>query len=401
MTALPLSGLRILSFEQFGAGPYCSMFLADMGAEVIKIENPATGGDFARDTGPYFLGPHDSLFYQCFNLNKRSLALDLKHPDGRKAFEDLVARSDAVLNNLRGSQPAKLRLDYPSLKAVNPRIVCGHLSAYGRDNSRAAWPGYDYLMQAECGFLSVTGEPDGPPARFGLSIVDFMTGTMMAYAASATLCGLKSGALTQGCDIDLTLMDAALHQLTYPGIWYLNEGLVTGRVPRGAHPSITPSQLQKTKDGWVFVMCQSPKFWELLIDALGRPDLAKDARFADMAARLANRDVLTRLLDEIFETRTTAEWIDRLKGIVPVGPVYDLAQALDNPFLAETQMVQTVPHPDRPDMRALANPIRIDGRRLPSRHAPKLGQDTAAILAEIGRSPAEIAALRDAGAIAT
>jgi crotonobetainyl-CoA:carnitine CoA-transferase CaiB-like acyl-CoA transferase len=400
MTKLPLTGLRVLSFEQYGAGPYCSMFLADMGADVIKIENPATGGDFARDTGPYFLGAHDSLYFQCFNFNKRSLALDIKHPDGRSVFEDLVARSDAVLNNLRGSQPAKMGLDYAALRAINPQIVCAHISAYGRDNSRADWPGYDYLMQAECGFLSLTGEPDGPPARFGLSMVDFMTGMMMAYGVTAALYGVKAGgASAEGRDVDLSLMDAALHQLTYPGIWYLNEGLMTGRVPRGGHPSITPSQLQKTRDGWVFIMCQNPKFWDLLVNAIGAPYLAADPRFADMAGRLANRPALTAALDEVFETKTTAEWIELLKGRVPVGPVHDLGQALDNPFLAQTGMVRAVPHPDRPDMRALANPIKLDGARVPTERAPKLGENTEAILRELGRSDAAIEALRHARVI--
>jgi crotonobetainyl-CoA:carnitine CoA-transferase CaiB-like acyl-CoA transferase len=159
--SLPLEGIRILTVEQYGAGPYCSMFLADMGAEVIKIENPSSGGDFARSTGPYFLGENDSEYFQSFNLNKRSLTLDLKSEDGREILHKLVKNTDAMINNLRGNQPAKLGLDYVALKAVNPKIVCGHISAYGRDNSRASWPGYDYLMQAEAGFLSLTGEPDG------------------------------------------------------------------------------------------------------------------------------------------------------------------------------------------------------------------------------------------------
>lgn len=399
MTILPLSGVRILTFEAFGAGPYGSMFFADLGADVIKIESP-NGGDFTRQTGPYFLGKDDSQFYQSLNLNKRSLALDIKHPDGRAVFHDLVKGVDAVLNNLRGSQPAKLGIDYASLKAINPRIVCAHLSAYGRDNSRGDWPGYDYLMQAEAGFLSLTGEPDGPPARFGLSMVDYMTGMTMAFGLVSAIHGVKSGALREGCDVDLSLMDTALHQLTYPGIWYLNEGHVTGRARRGAHPSVTPSQLLKTKDGWIFVMAQNPKFWDLLVKAIDRSELAADPRFVDLAARLANRDALTQELDAVFSTRTTAEWIERLKGVVPVGPVYDMAQALDNPFLEETGMVKTVPHPDRADMRALANPIKLDGERLPAKHAPKLGADTAAILREIGRTEAQIAALRDAKVIA-
>jgi crotonobetainyl-CoA:carnitine CoA-transferase CaiB-like acyl-CoA transferase len=399
MTLKPLAGLRILTIEQFGAGPYCTMFLGGMGAEIIKIENPETGGDFARTTGPHFLGDHDSLYFQCLNFNKRSLALDLKSAKGREIFEALVVRADVVANNLRGNQPAKLRLDYDSLKSINPAIVCAHLSAYGRDNSRADRPGYDFLMQAECGFMTLTGEPDGPPARFGLSMVDYMTGMTMAFSITAAVQGVKSGTLAQGCDIDLSLMDAALHQLTYQGMWYLNAGLVTGRIPRSAHPSVTPSQMLRCRDGWVFIMCQNNKFWDLLVDAIGRPELRADPRFVDMQSRLTNRDTLTRVLDEVFVTRTAAEWVADLSGKVPIGPVYDLAQALDNPFLEETGMVQAVPHPDQPDMRGLANPMRINGERPPIRRAPKLGEDTDAILADLGYTAADVAALRAARAI--
>jgi crotonobetainyl-CoA:carnitine CoA-transferase CaiB-like acyl-CoA transferase len=198
---LPLAGIRIVAVEQYGAGPYGSMYLADLGAEVIKIENPTTGGDVSRANGPFFLGEGDSEFFQTFNANKKSLALDLKAPGGRAVFEKLVANSDAVLNNLRGDQPKKLGLDYLTLSKVKPSIVCAHLSAYGRDNDRTDWPGYDYLMQAEAGFCMLTGEPDGLPARFGLSVVDFMTGMTMSIALLAGVVGaLKSG---NGRDVDV------------------------------------------------------------------------------------------------------------------------------------------------------------------------------------------------------
>ena len=186
---LPLEGLRILAVEQYGAGPYGSCHLADMGAEVIKIEHRESGGDMARGVGPYFLGPHDSEFFQTFNRNKRSLTLDLKHPNGREVFEKLAVTADGLFGNMRGDQPEKLRLRYDDLKAINPRIVCAHLSAYGCEGSRRSWPGYDFLVQAECGFLAVTGEPDGPPARFGLSMVDYMTGMTAAFAL---MCGLHA-----------------------------------------------------------------------------------------------------------------------------------------------------------------------------------------------------------------
>jgi len=392
---LPLAGYRILSSEQYGAGPYGTMFLAQLGADVVKIE-PPKGGDSARASGPYYLGDDDSLFYQTFNLNKRSLTLDIRTDAGRAVLHRLVKTAHAVTNNARGDLPAKLGLDYATLGAVNPAIVCVHASAYGRTGPRASWPGYDYLMQAEAGFMAVTGEPDAPPTRFGLSMVDFITGTMLATATLAAL--IDAGKTGRGCDYDLALLDAALHQTTYPALWYLNEGHVVGRASRSAHPSVTPSQTFRTADGWVFVMAQLPKFWGLLVDAIGAPHLKDDVRFATIPARLEHRDALTTILDGIFLQHPTGHWVERLGGVVPVAPVYDLAQALDNPSVAD--MIATVAHPDKPDgLRVLANPIRIDGARLPSRASPKLGADTSDVLDEAGFTSAEIAGLRADGVI--
>ena len=190
--ALPLAGYRILSAEQYGAGPYGTMFLGQLGAEVIKIEQPGAG-DSARAVGPHFLRENESLFFQSFNLNKRSLTLDLNTPEGKAILHRLAASSHAVVNNLRGDLPGKIGLTYAHLKDANPALVCAHLSAYGRDNERARWPGYDYLMQAEAGFMAMTGDPSAPPTRFGLSIVDFMTGTMMAIGLLAALVDAQQG----------------------------------------------------------------------------------------------------------------------------------------------------------------------------------------------------------------
>jgi crotonobetainyl-CoA:carnitine CoA-transferase CaiB-like acyl-CoA transferase len=394
MTApLPLAGTRIISSEQYGAGPYGTMFMAQLGAEIIKIEPPA-GGDSARATGPHFLGPDDSLFFQTFNLNKRSLTLDLRTDAGRAILHRLAISADAMTNNARGDLPARLGLDYATLGRVNPAIVCVHASAYGRTGPRAAWPGYDYLMQAEAGFMAVTGEPGAVPTRFGLSMVDFITGTMLA---TATLSGILSARTTGvGRDFDISLMDAALHQTTYPALWYLNRADAIGRSPRSAHPSVTPSQIFRTADGWVFVMAQLNKFWMILTQALAMPHLASDPRFATMAARLEHRDQLTVILDGVFLQHPTAYWVEILGGSVPVAPIHDLAQALDNPLVAD--MIDRVAHPEGP-LRILANPIRIDGARLPNRAAPQLGADTDAILDEAGFTSAEIAALRTAGTI--
>ena len=391
MIALPLAGFRILSAEQYGAGPYATQFLAQLGAEVIKIEPPHQG-DTARAVGPHFLREGESVYFQSFNLNKRSLTLDLQREEGQDILRRLAAGSHAIANNMRGDLPDRLGLTYGALKEVNPALVCAHLSAYGRDNERARWPGYDYLMQAEAGFLALTGEPDTPPTRFGLSMVDFMTGTMMAIGLLAAL--LDAQRTGSGRDVDVDLLSSAVHQLSYPALWYLNEGDVTPRVKRSAHPSVTPSQLFRTADGWVFVMSQLPKFWTVLTTRIGRTDLAEDPRFRTPADRLASRDELTDVLDAVFSQQPTAHWVDLLNGHMPVAPVHDLPQALDSEFVRQAGMIASVVHPDREDLKVLASPIRLDGQRPPVRAAPLLGADTDAILAEIGCDDAEVARLR-------
>lgn len=385
MKDLPLQGLRILAVEQYGAGPYGSMHLADLGAEVIKIESPP-GGDVSRATGPYFLGEGDSLFFQTFNLNKRSLRLDLKAAEGREVFEKLVASADAVLNNLRGDQPGKLGLDYATLSKLNPKIVCAHLSAYGRDNERAAWPGYDYLMQAEAGFMALTGEPDAPPARFGLSMVDFMTGTTLSMGLLAAIIGAMRTGL--GRDVDVSLFDVALHQLSYPATWYLNEGHRTERLSRSAHPSTVPCQVYRTADGWVMVMCMLEKFWQTFVEGIGNPAWAAEPRFANFGERRKVRDELTVLVDEILTTQPTAYWTQKFAGRIPIAPVLDIAQALDNPYVRDVDMLQDVEHAQGMQ-RLLRNPIKLDGQRLSGNACPPLNADADALLRELGYNDAD------------
>ncbi|MBS0393714.1 MAG: CoA transferase [Proteobacteria bacterium] len=394
--AQPLAGLRVLTLENFGAGPFGTMYLADLGAEVVKIENLRQGGDASRGMGPYRLGPHDSHYFQTFNLNKKSCALDLKHPLGQSAFHRLVATADAVLNNLRGDQPDALGLTFEALRSANPRVVCAHLSAYGRDNERRDWPGYDYLMQAEAGYLHVTGEPGTPPSRMGLSIIDYMTGITTALAlVSAVLNARRTGT---GCDVDVSLFDVAVHQLSYPATWYLNEGLVTERQPRSAHPVATPVQLYRTGDGWIFIMCMTEKFWLELVAAIGDASLGADARFSTMALRRENREALTAELDQRLAAQTTATWLERFRGRLPAAPVNDIRQALDSDYVARTGLVRTTPHPQRADFRTLANPIKIDGRRPDARVCSPLGADTDTLLRSAGLSEGDLEALRQAGA---
>src|SRR5437870_6964165 len=386
-----LSGLRVIAVEQYGAGPYGSMQLADLGAVVVKFEIQADGGDVYRHVVQFFFGDgsrtDDSQFFHSFNRNKKSITLDLKKPQARDVLRRLAASADALMDNLRGDLPEKLGLTYAALASANPRIVCAHLSAYGRTGSRAHWPGYDYLMQAEAGYLSLTGEPDGPPSRMGLSIVDLMTGLFAAFAlVSGVLAARQSG---EGRDLDVSLFDTALQNLAYLATWYLNAGHVQGREPRSAHPSLVPSQLYRSRDGFIFIMCNKEKFWPVLCERLGRPEWAEDPRFRNFKDRLANRDQVNRLLDEALSARTTAEWLGHFAGRVPAAPVNDLQAALDNPFVAERGLIQNY---DR--VRMVAGPVRDSTAEPPHRAAPALGADTDVVLRDCGFSDNEIAALR-------
>jgi len=396
-SAAPLEGLRVLAVEQYGAGPWGSLYLADLGAEVIKIENPRDGGDVSRSVGPHFFAPGDSQFFHTFNRNKKSIALDLKHPEGAAVLRDLAAGADALLDNLRGDVPERIGLTYAQLKAANPRLVCAHLSAYGREGSRASWPGYDFLMQAEAGYLTLTGEPGTPPAKFGLSMVDLAAGLTCALGLLAAV--MKARATGRGCDLDTSLYDVALHHLNYPATWYLNAGAVTGRQPRSAHPSVVPSQLYTTKDGWIFVMCNKEKFWRVLAGELGHPEWCVDPRFTDFAARLENRAVLQELLDAAFAEKATALWLERLAGRVPVAPVRTVGEALESSFVRERGDVTDYARAGGPPARMVANPIRMPGITLPARAAPALGAQTDALLEALGYDAARIARLRACGAI--
>ena len=382
--SLPLAGVRIVAVEQYGAGPFGTQHLADLGAEVIKIENPLDGGDVGRAVGPYFFEEGDSHFFESFNRNKKSVTLNLKDPADKATFIELVKSADALFDNLRGDLPAKLGLTYANLAEYNPALVCAHLSAYGREGERAAWPGYDYLMQAEAGYCSITGEPGGPPARFGISIIDMMTGTTAALALLAALVGARATGI--GRDIDVSLYDVAMHNINYLGTWYLNDGIKTDRAPRSAHPSLTPSQMYRTQDGWMFIMCNKEKFWGILARLIDRPEWADDPRYCNFKARLAHRDQLTEELDAVLSTRTTAQWLQHFAGQVPAAPVNDIGQALDNPFARAQGLIVEAPHPTRGSIQTLACPIRCPGESLPRVIAPRLGAHNQSVLGPLRKA---------------
>ena len=397
MTRPPLDGLRILAVSQFGAGPFGTQVLADLGADIIKIEDPGVGGDSARYVPP-FQGEADSPYFQSFNRGKRSVSLNLRHPDGQAVLHDLVRVSDAVFNNARGDLPDKLGLTYDLLKEINPRVVCCSLTGYGRTGPRAAEPAFDYLVQGYAGYMAVTGEPDGPPGKCGVSVIDFAGG----YAAMVGLMvGLFDAQRTGvGRDVDISLLDTAVSMLSYFAVWTLNRDWIAERTRSSAHQTIVPAQNFPTRDGWIVIFCNKDKFWRDLVETLGAPELAEDARFRTFADRFANKDALLPLLQARFATRTTSEWLDRLRGRVPCAPVNDVRQALADPQVLARDMIVEVEHPDFGPLREVRSPVRTEGEiRHPAR-APRLGEHTDQILREIlSYSDGTIARLRATGVI--
>lgn len=390
-----LSGLRILSVEQYGSAPFGTQLLADLGAEVIKVENPNDGGDVSRSLGPYFAENFDrsaaSLFFQSLNRNKQSLTLSLASAEGRAVFQRLTRHVDAVATNLRGDVPARLGLTYESLREANPALICAHISAYGRSGSRAAWPGYDYLIQAEAGYFSVNGEPDAPPARFGLSVVDFMTGYAMAIGLLAGVFHARQSG--KGRDIDCNLYDVGLTNLAYMAAWTANAGYRPERAARSGHPSIVPCQLFRTRDGWIYIMANKEKFFPILCDILQVPHLANDPRFRTFGDRRANKKVLSDLLDMAFSVRDTADWMRELGGQVPAAPVLDLPGALSSEILAERGRLVTLESAAGEGVKVIGCPVDI-GESLPLNAGPELGRDTDALLRAAGLPENEIADLR-------
>ena len=393
----PLYGVRIVAVEQFGAGPWGTMLLADLGAEIIKVENPGTQGDIGRYVGPYTV-EQDSLYFQSFNRNKKSITLNLQHPRVREVLHPLVAVSDGVFNNLRGDLPARLGLDYAALGRVKPSIVCCSLSAFGRTGARAGEPGYDYLMQGYAGWMSITGEPGRPPQKAGLSLVDLSAGGMAALGLVSAILRARETGL--GCNVDVNLFDTALSELGYVGAWHLTAGYQPERTADSSHPSQIPSQVLPTADGWLVVMCAKEKFYQNLVRILGAPELADDARFRRFEDRLKNRDALVPVLKDLSRKKTTAEWLDLLKGQVPCAPVNSVEEAFQDPQVAEDEMVVEVPHPEFGVVRQVASPIKISDSGVEHRRGPKLGEDTDEVLEGVlDMSPEAIEGLRREGVL--
>ena len=361
--ALPLSGIRVLEVCHMLAGPYCGMVLADLGAEVIKIE--PSSGDIARSVGPHTVGRYN-VYFASLNRNKRSLCLDLSAADDRRVFGRLASESHALITNLRPAAIKKLGLTYAAMRQWNERIVCLALTGFGLDGPYADRPAYDYVIQALTGIMALTGDPDASPTKTGYSVVDNSAGLMGAIGLLAKIVEGKGG------QIDVSLHDTMLSQMNYLAAAYLNAGERPVRQASGAHPYIVPAQIFATRDGHLALFISHDRFWQKFCTVVGQPDWASDSRFATMKARSLNREAVVAAVAQRMLERATQAWVKLLAahGIVVAG-VETLDAALDGALVAERRMVASVSTPDG-ILRLVANPIRIDGADQTGYAAPPL-----------------------------
>jgi LAO/AO transport system ATPase len=388
----PLSGIVVLEAGHVLAGPYCGMLLADLGAEVIKIEPPE--GDIARRISPHRIGPHNAYFAS-LNRSKKSVVLDLAGDAGQAQLRALAARAHALVTNLRPAAIKKLGLTYEALKTANPKLVCVALTGYGLEGSCADRPAYDYVIQALTGVMALTGEPGSPPAKAGYSAVDNSAGMMGALGLLAKIVEGKGGQL------DVSMHDVMLSQLNYLAGAWLNAGERAQRFARSAHPYMVPAQVFETSDGWLVIFISHDEFWQRFCREAGHPEWVEDPRFASMAARRQNREAVLAALEPLLKSDTTASWSARLTPLgVVAAPVETLEEALGSDLARERGMVVDI-ECNGATVRAVGNPIRIEGEKPAYGPPPLLGEHNAAMCLEpeIAKLAAGILA-RDRRAIA-
>jgi formyl-CoA transferase len=389
-----LAGLRVIDLTQAMAAPFCSMNLADMGADVIKVE-PPTGEDMRR--GSASKNGHSGTF-TTINRSKRGITVDLKQPAGVEIIHRLVRTADVFVQNYRPGAAKRLGVDYETLRALNPRLIYCSVSGFGATGPYASRGGYDLIAQGMSGIISVTGDEDGPPAKAGLPVSDLSAGLFAAYGV---LCALEYRERTgQGQLVDTSLLEAAL-ALT---VWESTEYWVTGRAPRplgSAHRLAAPYQAPRASDGWFTVGANNDKLFEALCQAIERPELAADRRFGGRRERLRNRAALVDVIELTTAKETRAHWLARLdRAGVPSGPINTYPEALADPHALAREMVVDVLHPGAGPLKALGVPVKLsETPGAVDRAAPLLGQDNAEVLTELGYSAAEQRALKDQGVI--
>jgi crotonobetainyl-CoA:carnitine CoA-transferase CaiB-like acyl-CoA transferase len=392
----PLTGIRVLDLTRVLAGPFCAMQLGDMGADVIKIEEPGKGDD-TRGWPPFVGG--EATYFMSVNRNKRSLTLNLKAPEGQALFRRLVAKSDVVLENFRTGTMDRLGLGYAALARLNRRLVYCAISGFGESGPEAARGGYDLVVQAESGVMDLTGFADGPPVKVGNSIADLVAG--MAAAHGVTLALLARQRTRRGQKVEIGMLDVMASLLTYQAGIYFGTGQRPAR--RGnAHPSIVPYEVFRAADAYLVLGVANNSLWSRCCAALERPELATDPRFDSEARRVEHRGVLVPLLDEILGTRGAEEWLKRFEAAgVPAGRIRTVAEVCESEHLKARGMIVTLPHPTAGQVTVMGVPIRLHGT--PGKAAtppPRLGEHTESVLRSVlGLARKEVAALRAGGVV--
>ncbi|HKZ07252.1 MAG TPA: CoA transferase [Methylomirabilota bacterium] len=392
----PLAGIRVIDLTRVLAGPFCAMALGDMGAEVIKVEEPGKGDD-TRGWPPFAGG--EATYFMAVNRSKKSLTLNLKAPEGQAILKGLVAKADVVLENFRPGTMERLGFGFEGLRKSNPRLVYCSISGFGESGPEAPRPGYDLIVQGESGVMDLTGFPDGPPLKVGNSIADLVAGMSAAHGiALALLARERTG---RGQKVEIGMLDAMAALLTYQAGLYWNAGGKPGR--RGnAHPSIVPYEVYQAQDAYLTLGVANNSLYERFCAALGRPDLAKDARFDTEAKRVTNRETLNPILNAELGKRPAAEWLARLdKAGVPAGKIKTVPEVCESPHLRARGMVVALPHPKAGTVTMMGVPIRLWDTPGAARLAPPLlGQHTDEVLTRLLRYPrAKVAKLRAAGVI--
>jgi len=392
----PLQGVRVLELGQVIAGTYGGVILADLGAEVIKVEGPE--GDLGRNPSVAHYRGQSGLFLT-FNRNKKSVGLNLKVEAGRNLFYELVRVSDVVVDNFRPGVLERLAIDYPTLSRTNPRIIQCSVTGFGSTGVYKDYPAFDVIVQAISGHMAITGEPGRPPVREGIPMADLSGGISACHGILAALFDRERTG--RGRRVEISMFDAMLSLLGYVGTMWLTNGELPAP-PGSAHEYMVPWQAFATRDGYLVVATREERFWLSLCEALGEPGLGTDPRFASNTGRVEHKAVLVPRLEEIFRTRTTATWLERLRAArVPAAPVNHLDRAFAEPPVEERQMIIEYDHPDVGRVRLPGNPIKLSGvSGTLTGPAPRLGEHTESVLTELlTRSAAEIAALRRQGAI--
>jgi crotonobetainyl-CoA:carnitine CoA-transferase CaiB-like acyl-CoA transferase len=395
----PLEGITVLDASRVLSGPFCTMQLGDLGADVVSVERP-DGGDQTRGwTPPTYGDSGESAYYLSINRNKRSVTLDLAGERGREVFHDIAAKADVLVENFRVGKMEEWGLGYEDLGAENPGLVYCSISGYGQDGPYSDRPAYDLLMQAEGGMMSITGEAGRPPVRVGVAVADIVAGM---YATQSILAALLDRELSGGGGdrIDVSLFDSVVALQTYMASSYFATGDPPGRMG-SRHPNIVPYQAFPTADGYVVVACASENLWPKLCEALSRPDLADDERFATNDDRVRNREELEEILTAEIAAYDTGEVTDRFEEHgVPANPVNDMAAVFDHPQVAARGMHRSVSHPTAGEVEMPGSPMNFAGLSVRiDRHPPQLGEHTDEVLGEFGYSEAEIDALRRDGVV--